>query len=103
MGMDDIWLEVPNGLSQLGNLAEVSPNSISVHTEKLAVNALFFNGFNLLRDERSVMTFFAAGDDEDSHKRLKQPSASEFEEGPGKLHGENNKAPGCQKLKCLLS
>ena len=102
MGMDDIWLEIVDHLSQLGNLAEVAPDSIPIHAKEHAVNALFFNGLDLLRDERSVVTIFAAGDDEDSHMRLKQSPAAELEEGPGKFHSEDYKAPWSQEFVSLF-
>jgi hypothetical protein len=61
--VDDIGTELPNGFPEFRNLPEISDNSFSVHSEVSAFDALFFNGVNLLRDERGVTAILATGDD----------------------------------------
>ena len=68
MSMDDVRMELPDGFPEFRNLPEISHDSLSVHAEILAFDALLFNGVNLLRDERGVMTILATSDDQNTHK-----------------------------------
>ena len=63
MGMDDIRMKVTEGFLQPRYLTQVSSDTLSIHAEIPAFDALLFNGINLLRNEWSVFAILAASDD----------------------------------------
>ena len=67
MGMDYVGAEYPDGLFHFRNLTEIAEDSLPVHTEISALDALLLHGGNLLRDERSIMAMLATGDDQNTH------------------------------------
>lgn len=67
MSMDNVWAELLDGDPKLRQLSEISYDSFSVNAVIAAFDALFFNGVDLLCNERSVTAIFATGDDQDAH------------------------------------
>jgi hypothetical protein len=63
MGMDQIRPERPEGFHQCGELLEIAGDAFAGDAEVLTIDTLLAYRFHLLRDERSIMAIFAAGDD----------------------------------------